>query len=103
MEAVFFKKALVYKGFLVWGRHSTLAFSRHVRVSRTSDAFASQMTIDRGISKGSESVGIRQSDRKDRHARVLRSVRKNYDRLFQNVCVHVPGDTCVDNWVQNVT
>ena len=78
-----------------------------MRVSRSSEAITSQMAIHRVVRKASGSISISLLDEEDSPVRVLRSVKKNSDRigelLFQNVCVHVPGDTCVDNWVQNVT
>ena len=78
-----------------------------MRVSRSSGAIASRLVIDRVFRKASGSISISLLDEEDSPVRALRSVKKNSDRigelLFQNVCVHVPGDTCVDNWVQNVT
>ena len=102
------RNPFVYKGFLVWGRHSRPGFSQSTCASpSSSEAITSQMAIHRVVRKGSGSISISLLDEEDGPVRVLLSVKKNSDRigelLFQNVCVHVPRDTCVDNWVQNAT
>ena len=88
-----FKKSFVYKGFLVWGRHFIPAFSRHVRVSRSSDAMTSQTAIERVVRRALGSICISLFKEKDSLVRVLRSVKKNSDRigelLFQKVRAHV--------------
>ena len=60
----------------VWGRHFIPAFSRHVRVSRSSDAIASQMDIDRAVREGRESICTSSLEEKDSYVRLLRSVKK---------------------------
>ena len=56
------RKSFVYKGFLVWGRHSTPGFSRHVRVS---GAIASRLVIDRVFRKASGSISTSLLEEKD--------------------------------------
>ena len=90
------KKSFVYKGFLVWGRHSTPGFPRHVRVSRSSDAITSLLVAGIGIRTYLGSVLVCSSDKKGSHARQLRSVKIFSDRIGEllsgKLIVHVRFD-----------